>query len=484
VAGDKTRIVIIGGGIAGLSIAWAIRKRHPAVDLVLLERGAQTGGNIRTECIDGFVCESGPDGFMDSAPATMALVREIGLESRLLPSNDSARRRYLFSNGRLSAVPTSPGTFLTTPLLSTHGKLRVLCEPIASASSEEDESILAFATRRIGNEAATQFVDPMVSGVFGGDPEQLSLRACFPKLWQLERDHGGLVRGWIATRRTRRSSGTPVGPAGRLTSFVAGMSELTDALTRSLGSVVQTSSPVLTLVSQGSTRTAMLPRRFAVTTPLETFHADAVVLAGSAFESARILRDHDPVLSSLLTPIRTAPMVVACLGYDDATIRSQCRLDGFGFLVPRHQGVRILGALWETSIYEHRAPVGKTLIRVMMGGARDTDAISLSDDALLQRVRTDLARTMNLSAAPEMTRVIRHHLGIPQYERGHLTQLAQIAQRLARHPGLLVAGNSYRGVSINSCVAEADSIAESVVRAAESAAPDAVRHEAAGTLSS
>ena len=172
---EKARIVIVGGGIAGLSIAWAIRKHDPAADLVVLERGPRTGGNIKTDQVDGYVCEAGPDGFMDSAPATMALVRDLGLESRLLPSDDRARRRFLFHGGTLVPVPTAVGDFLRTPLLSLRGKLRIMREPFARAASEPDESILDFAARRIGSEAAMRFVDPMVSGIFGGDAEALSL---------------------------------------------------------------------------------------------------------------------------------------------------------------------------------------------------------------------------------------------------------------------------------------------------------------------
>ena len=482
---EQTRIVIVGGGISGLAIAHAIRKRDPNIDLVVIERGPRTGGNIRTERIDGYVCESGPDGFMDSAPATMALVRELGLQLRVLPSNDLARRRYLFSGGRLSDVPTSLQAFLRTPLLSVRGKLRVMREPFAAApgDQDEDESILAFATRRIGPDAATRFVDPMVSGIFGGDAGVLSLRACFPRLWQLERNHGGLVRGMFAQRRSRRSSGSIAGPSGRLTSFVDGLSELVEALTRELGAAVRTSSPVVNLVSHRSIGASTLPRRYAVTTPLETHHADAIVLAAPAYESARIVRNVDPTLSNELNHIPTAPMAVVCLGYDGATIESQCRLNGFGFLVPRNEGVRILGALWETSIYHHRAPAGKALLRVMIGGARDPEAISLPDNALVSIVRDDLARTMKLSATPEMTCVIRHRRGIPQYVTGHLDRLDRINQRLGEHPGLLVAGNSYRGVSINSCIAEAESVAESVLQVAKSAA-DPRQEAAAGELSS
>ena len=465
---DQKRIVIAGGGIAGLSTAWTLRQRAPDVDIVVLERGARTGGNIRTENVDGYICESGPDGFLDNAPATLALVRELGLTARLLPSNDQARRRYIFRHGRLSEVPTSPGAFLKTPLLSPRAKLRLLCEPFASARQDDDESIIDFATRRIGSEAAAVFVDSMVSGVFAGDAKALSLKACFPKMRQIEDNHGSLVRGLIATRRTRKRSDTPGAPAGRLTSFTGGMSDLIDGLTRALGPVVHTSTAV-TSIRRNQTPSLspnQSPRRtYVVTTSQGTLDADAVVLSGPAAESAAIVRELDGPLAAVIEGIPTSPLAVVCLGYDEAAIRSETRLDGFGFLVPREEAIRILGALWETSIYPHRAPAEKVLLRVMIGGARDPEAVSLCDAELRRIVRTDLKRTMNVSAVPEFVRVIRHTRGIPQYVRGHEARMQRINALLQPHIGLFLAGNSYRGVSINACIADAPSVADAALRA-------------------
>jgi len=465
---DRKRIVIAGAGIAGLSIAWAIQRRAPEVDVVVLERSPRAGGNIRTEHIDGYVCESGPDGFLDNAPATIALVRELGLSSRLLPSNDQARRRYIFRNGRLSEVPTSPGALLKTPLLSPRGKLRLVFEPFATARRDDDESIIDFATRRIGSEAAAVFVDPMVSGVYAGDAAALSLKACFPKMRQIEDDHGGLVRGLIATRRSRKRTDRPGAPAGRLTSFTGGMSDLIDALTRALGSVVHTSTAVTSI--ERNRTPSLSPNRSAghtyrVSTSQGTLDADAVVLSGAATESAAILRELDGPISALVEGIPTSPLAVVCLGYDEAAIRSVCRLDGFGFLVPRDEGIRILGALWETSIYQHRAPAGRVLIRVMIGGARDPDAVSLCDAELRQIVGNDLKRTMCVSAVPEFVRVTRHRRGIPQYVRGHHARMQRISVLLQAHHGLFLAGNSYRGVSINACIADAPAVADAALRA-------------------
>jgi oxygen-dependent protoporphyrinogen oxidase len=461
------RIVIAGGGISGLAIAWAIRRRDPRADVRLLERSARTGGNIRTERVDGYLCEYGPDGFLDNAPDTLELVHAIGLDPRLMPSSDAARRRYIFLNGALREVPTSPGAFIRTSLLSIPGKLRVACEPFKARGGDAEESIHEFAARRIGREAASVLVDSMVSGIFAGDSHALSLRACFPRMGQLEDEHGGLFRALIALRRNRRKGDAVGAPSGRLTSFAGGMSELIERLTQKLGDTVRTSAPVLELRKRSDVqayRSGWPSDGYSLATGIGELEADAVILAGPSADSATLLRGFDPVLASALEEIPAAPLAVVCLGYDAAEINRFCSLDGFGFLVPRGQNIRILGALWESSIYSNRAPSGKVLLRVMIGGACDTDAVNLYDDDLLAHVRDDLARTMGLACEPEFTRIVRHRRGIPQYVKGHLARIRRIETLLEVHPGLYLAGNSYRGVSLNNCVSEAGQIAGRVLR--------------------
>lgn len=461
-------VAIVGGGIAGLSIARAIARRAPDVQVSVLERSARPGGNIRSERVDGYLCEWGPDGFLDNAPATLALASDVGLEPALRPSSDAARRRFIFRHGRLIEVPASPGAFLTTPLVSWGAKARILYEPLARSRPEGDETIFDFAARRIGREAAAAMIDPMVSGIFAGDARALSLRACFPRMWQLETDHGGLFKALIATRQRRKKDDAVGAPAGRLTSFGDGMEALIHALARALGHSLHTCTPIQA-IRQGRESQPLhggsAGRGFTLISPgLRGIEADAVVLAGPALESAEIVRGFDQGLSSMLAGIPTASLAVVCLGYDARALDAERGpLNGFGFLVPRSEGVRILGALWETSIYPRRAPDGKALLRVMIGGALDPDAVSLDDEALLGVVRHDLKSTMGLGIAPEFVRIIRHRRGIPQYTVGHLDRLRQIEARLQAHPGLWLAGNSYRGVAINSCVAEADGIASCVV---------------------
>lgn len=453
-----SRVAIVGGGIAGLSIAHELRKSAPDVDVVVLERSERTGGNIRTAEIDGYRCECGPDGFLDNAPDTLRLVREVGLDDRLLPSSDAARRRFIFRRGRLHEVPLSPARFATSSLLSAAGKVRVLCEPFAQRPADDDESIYDFAARRIGQEAAEAMIDPMVSGIFAGDAHALSLHACFGKMWEMERQYGSLVRAMLAKRGQRKKGDAVGSPAGRLTSFRGGMSDLIDGLTRSLGGAIRTGSPVLEI------RPPSTFNGYVLALPGGHVEADAVVVAGSATQTSALVRPFDITLSSALSRIPSAPLAVVCLGYDSAAlIADRGPLNGFGFLVPRSEGVRTLGALWETSIYENRAPEGKSLLRVMIGGALDRDILDLGDAELLSIVRADLHKTMGLRVAPEFVHIVRHPRGIPQYTLGHLSRLERIDHLSRIHSGLFFAGNSYRGVAINACIADAAPLARRVL---------------------
>jgi oxygen-dependent protoporphyrinogen oxidase len=450
-------VAIVGGGISGLALAHALLgrgARERGIEVRILEKAARPGGNIRTEAVDGYLCEWGPNGFLDNAPATLALVRDVGLGKELQPSDERARRRYVFRRGRLHLLPGTPGQFLASGLLSGPGKLRIAFEPISRRRPPGDETIHAFAARRIGREAADVLIDAMVSGVFAGDARALSLRACFPAMWQMETHHGGLFRALLARIRAgRRRKGEAIGsPLGRLTSFRGGTEELVRALARALGGALVTSAPVsaVTKTTKGY--------RLEGETPLE---AASVVLAGGAAASARVVQGLDADLAAALGEIRSAPLAVVCLGYEESRLPRP--LDGFGFLVPRGEGPRLLGALWDSSIYPGRAPEGRVLLRAMIGGAHDPRAVELDDESLLAVVRGDLRATMGLEIEPVFTRAFRHPLGIPQYTVGHLDRLARIERRLERHPGLYAAGNSYRGVAINSCVAEAGPLAERIL---------------------
>lgn len=456
IAHERQCVAIVGGGIAGLSVAHALQKQGAAsrgVEVVVLERSGRPGGNIRTDVVDGYTCEWGPNGFLDNAPATLDLVRDLGLEARVQPSDDGARRRFIVRGGRLHPLPGGPLDFLGSGLLSWRGKLRVALEPFARRRPDLDETIHAFASRRIGREAADILIDSMVSGVFGGDARELSLRACFPKMWQMETDHGGLFRALIARRRAHpRRNGEAIGsPLGRLTSFRGGSEDLVRALVAQLGPVVRTGADVHSVTREGHGRYRI---DIAGAPPIL---ADGLVLASGSASTARMVQALDEPLAETLAQIPTASMVVVCLGFQASRLARP--LDGFGYLVPRSEGLRTLGCLWDSSVYPGRAPEGQALIRVMLGGATDPAAVTMDDTALLDVVGAELRTVMGIDVPPDFVRIIRHTVGIPQYTVGHLDRLARADARLATCPGVVLAGNAYRGVAINSCIADAPDVA-------------------------
>jgi len=302
-------------------------------------------------------------------------------------------------------------------------------------------------------------VDAMVSGVYAGDADRLSLRATFPKMHEMEPRHGSLFRAMLAKRREARASGRkaggPAGPGGRLTSFPGGLQELIDALAASLGDRLHTGSPVQAVSDLGD-RGFRVHR--AEGAPIET---DAVVLAVPSWKAADALRQLEPPLASVLDEIPAAPVAVVHCGFSGGALGREP--EGFGFLVPRGQGPRILGSLWISSIFPERAPRGHVLMTTMIGGAHDPGALELDDDALVRIVRQDLGRVMDVVANPYFVRVMRHPRGIPQYTLGHPDRLDRIAGLLERHPGLWLCGNSYRGISVNACVEEAPRVAGEVL---------------------
>lgn len=446
------RVLVVGGGLSGLATAHALRKGGAEVEVV--EAAPAPGGKAQTVREEGWTVEQGPNGFLDSVPRTLELARELGLDERVQPADESAARRFLWLRRELRPIPTSPPAFLRSDLLSLRGRLRVLAEPFARRRPEGDETVAAFARRRIGSEAARSLVAPMVLGVFAGDAERLSLRSVFPRMWEMESDHGSLFRALLARRRSRGGGG-PAGPSGHLTSFRGGVQELVEALAGALGKRLSCGRPVRRVLRDE------VGWRVVLEGEGEERRVDALVLACEAFAAARLLGPLDEGLAAELSGIEYAPVSVLGLAYDRS--RLPASPDGFGFLAPRGEGLRILGCLWDSSIFPGRAPKGKVLLRVMLGGAVDPAAAALGEEEILAEVRRDLKLSMGIEARPERVFLKRWERGIPQYTQGHHARLEAIETRLLRFPSLHLTGNGYRGVALNSCVTEADRVAGQVL---------------------
>lgn len=454
------KTVIVGAGISGLATAQAILSRSPGAELVVFEAAQRVGGKAWTEASqEGFLCEGGVNGFLDKVPRTLQLCEEAGLSP--LTANAAAEKRYVFSQRVLHLLPGTPLEFMTSRLLSIPGRLRVLYEILAAGSKKTDESLAEFACRRLGREAFEKLIDPMASGVFAGDPARMSLKSCFPRIHEVEEQYGSLIRGLVKLQIKARAEGrknTPgPGPGGRLTSFRQGMSSLTDTLAAQLGPRLRTSAPVTSISRQGRMYTAHLVDG-------RDEQAERVILAVPAYAQSAILREFDPQLAQLTGAIDYPPLAVVCLGYQK--IPQLQGLDGFGFLLPSRERRSVLGTLVDSNVFPGRAPEGHVLLRTMVGGARAPGLAELPEEQLLDRVRSDLRDITGLAAEPVFSRIFRHDKAIPQYVVGHAARLKAIDQALARHPGLVLSGNAWRGVSLNDCVVNAWKTACSLVPAA------------------
>ncbi|PID81467.1 protoporphyrinogen oxidase [bacterium DOLJORAL78_65_58] len=467
------QVAVLGGGVAGLATALNILdqtgKSGGNLRVTVFEADATPGGNLRTLHQDGWQLEWGANGFLDSEPATLRLVRRLGLAERLLPSSDATRHRFLLVNGRLEEIPTSPKAFLKSGMLPPGAKLRMAGELFLPArrnlgrAAEEpatDETIYEFGRRRLGREFAEVMLDPMVKGIFGGDARQLSLAAAFPRMVELEKNHGGLFRAMIAlARRRKKGHKTDAGPSGTLTSFQGGMADLVAALERTIGqsgrAEIRCDSPVETLTREQDTWHVSGPG-FSVG-PF-----DAVVDATPAHTAARHLTDVAPGTAAELARIPFAPIAVVALGFDREAVGHN--LNSFGLLVPSREKRDILGCLLTSSIFPGRAPDGKVLLRAMVGGATNPTVMDLDDEHLANLTLSELRPMLHLKGAPIMVRIIRHPRGIAQYLPGHLALLRQVGQDLERLPGLFLTGSSYRGIAVNACVKEAEALGRNVTR--------------------
>lgn len=435
------RVVVVGGGITGLTAAFTLQEEARRLDaplaLTVLDALPRPGGHAQTRREDGFLVEAGPNGFLDRGPHARVLVDALGLGPRLVEARPEAKRRFILRGGRLCQVPDSPATLFTSPALSWRAKLRLMCEPFAPGPpSGVEETVFQFASRRIGREAADLLVDAAVSGISAGDSRRLSVSAQFPLMVELERDHGSLLRAMVARRRAGRGPST-------LLSFDEGMGTLVTALATRLGGVVQSNSRLSDVDRHGTAWRLRVEGG-------EILEADHVVLAVPAAAAAPVLDRVDPSLAAWLHGIEYAGVVVVALGYH---VRDVPRpLDGYGYLVTRPEGLATLGVVWESSLFPGRAPEGAALLRVLMGGSRRPDVVQGSNERKAELARDELRTAMGIRAAPCHASVYTWPRAIAQFTLGHHDRRAGMRDRLRRHPGLTVCGTSYDGVSFNHAV--------------------------------
>jgi oxygen-dependent protoporphyrinogen oxidase len=454
------KIVIIGAGISGLSLAYRLEQALPDAEVLVLEQRSRLGGTIGTERRDGFQVEIGPNGVLDTKPSTLSLTREVGLGDQLIMASEAAgKNRYLFLDGKLHLLPHSFLSFLGSDLLSWHGKFGMIAERWRRRRADPgDESIDAFARRRAGPEVADVFADGLVTGIYAGDSRLLSVRACFPRLAAFEEQHGSVLKGFGRAAKQRRADartrGEPPPKPGKLWSLTAGLGSLIDALAQRLRT-----RPIAGINVRRIARTE--EKSWIVHGEgRDTWNADAVVLACPAYQQGAILHELDSELADRIGAIPYNRVAVIALGYRRADLA--CNLDAFGYIAPQRTRRDVLGVQYCSSTYAGRAPEGTVLLRAMSGGWHRAEVAGWDDARLLAAVRAELALVLGIRAEPIFHHIVRWDRAIPQYHVGHLERVTWIEGRASAYPGLFLAGNAYKGVALNDCTEQAELLAAHV----------------------
>ena len=450
---ESAKVVVVGAGIAGLRAAGLLTNALDADNVLVLEASELPGGTARTESVDGFICDRGTNGFLDKEPRTLQWADELGLTDSLIRADEAAARRFILRNDRLVEVVGPPGFFFA-PILSWRGKARLAIEPFVKKRTDPaPESIWDFAARRIGPEAADTLVSAMVLGVFGGDAKKLSLEHCFPVMAEMERDYGSLTKAMLARKRAGGGGG-PAGPRGTLTSFDGGIGVLCERAAQKLGERLRLGHAVSRLESRNGGWRLNCTNDVIVDT-------EQVILASPAHRCAEIVKDFAPNLSRALASIEHSSLAVVCTAYPVDAVGVS--VDGFGFLIPPNQKKRALGCIWTSSVFPGFTKDGWVFLRTMVGGARDPEAVNLSDAELLEVIHRDIHPVMKIDADPGFVQIFRHPRGIPQYALNHGSVLEAVDAAETQHPGLALAGNAYRGVSMNDCIVSAHRAVERIL---------------------
>ncbi len=443
--------IVIGGGISGLTCAFGLKQL--GISVVVLEASGRPGGVIRSVEEGGFLFELGPQSFL-ATEKLLELIGQLGLQNEFLQADPKAPR-YILLNGRLHPAPLAPPSLLSTPLLSTRSKWRLLTEPFRrSCPPETDESIADFVRRKFGSELLDHLVAPFVSGVYAGDPERLSLRAAFPSLHEWESKYGSVIRGAMKSRPEKGK------PRPALASFRRGVATLPQTLAQQLGDCFWPNT-TLDAIRRESTngKPGYLLEITRSGKPMQ-LQAPAIVFATPTAATKQILAPISPGFSQALGKIEYAPVAVVAVAYRRQQM--QHLLDGFGFLVPRTEGLRVLGTVWNSSLFPGRAPDGMVVLTSFIGGATDPQAVNLKDDEIAAIVQKENAQVLRITGSPVTHAVHRCPRALPQYNLGHSAIIATLREQLTQLPGLFITGNYLEGPAIGACVEHAFRTADSV----------------------
>ena len=439
------KIGIIGGGISGLAAAFLLKNK--GYEVTLFEKSGRGGGNIQTVKINDFLIEYAPNSLLKS-PRLVDLIRKLKLESDVLAANEANKKRYVLRNGQIKPLPMSILKMATDDYFSLKARLRLLKEPFIRTKSPEGESVAAFFERRLGGEIVERAADPFIAGIYAGNPANLSVRSAFPKLYELEQNYGSLLIGSLRSKKEKADANFP-----RTFSFAKGVQTLTDKLAENLGESIVTNAEVSSF--EKSTN-----EKWFVKTNVGEKVFDSLIISTTAEAAANLIKNLDADLSAKLESIHYPPVAMVFFGIKRENVGKN--LDGFGFLVPSSENRKILGTIWNSAVFENRAPGGYHLLTTFVGGARNAELCLKSDEELLEIVYRELQDILSLREKPDFTHIKRWRRAIPQYELGYEKIEKSIEDFEKSHRGIYFCSNFYKGISVGDCVKNAYGIADAI----------------------
>ncbi|MEE9393154.1 MAG: protoporphyrinogen oxidase [Planctomycetota bacterium] len=461
----KLDTVVVGAGISGLIAAHALRARGLSVKL--FEASDRAGGLLRTTVEDGFLWEHGPNSAPSSAKTLIGLAKEIGLESEIIYSREAAATRLLYQTGRLLPVPTSAKELMKSELFTFGEKLRMFGEPfIMKSRGNKPESVAHFVSRRFGTAPARTLVDAFVSGIYGGDARRVGVRSAFPSLYNMEQEHGSIAKALRKRANSKRKAGED-SAHGELFSFRGGFGQFATTLAESLGDSLELNAEVSTIALAGN-EAGSKQRGYRLSIESESglseVRSDRIILAVPSRTAGLLLAGIAPMAADILFDIEYAPMLAVHAAFTEEAIG--LIPEAFGFLIPRPQRVRTLGWLFNSKIFEDRAPKGMVSLTGFVGGATDPTAVQAPDYAMRHLVLGELALTLRRLAAPVPSyfSFSRAEPGLPQYDLGHSRRLAAVSTLLEQHGGIGLVGNYVDGISLENCAKTAIRVAEEMAQ--------------------
>jgi oxygen-dependent protoporphyrinogen oxidase len=449
------KVIVIGAGISGLATAYWINKA--GYEVKVLETNSQVGGAMQSNRENGYLLDLGPNSGLETTPLIRQLVDETGISDEMIYANEAGGKRYILRNNDLHELPTAPIPFIKTKLFSLKGKLRIFGEPFIGRSEDGYyQSMSQFVSRRLGQEFLDYAINPFVSGVFAGDPDKLSVKSAFPKLYRLEELYGGLVKGLLKGAKERKKNAEKSKQTAKMFSFKNGMQTLPNAIAASLSEKV--------LFNVSDIHISKIENKYKVDYSIngenKSEECDSVLSTVPAYILPKYFAPFDNNLEHTLKGVYHPPVMILYLGYKKEQIKR--KLDGFGYLIPTKEKQNYLGAIWSSVIFPYRAPEGEEAFTIFIGGAQAPHLFDIPKEELIKNVISQFSRLMKIEGEPIFIRHKFWEKAIPQYNLGYIEIEKYCDNFEKKNPGLFISGNFRGGISVGDCIKNSELVYEKI----------------------